>query len=335
MKKYIISIVSDRYAKDVIGGGASAKAPADVITLAKEAGYEEIVLKINAATGKIIQNLSLIFQLHKVSKQIEKGSEVFFQYPNINPSIMPLVMPMFRSFKKTAIIHDMNSVRVAGCLSSTEKRALSYFDKLHVHSENMKTFLADKLDKRIEYRVIGCFPYIAAPNEEDRKASKQVVFAGNLDKSKFLQSFIYCDSPLDIFLYGQTKNEYSFVGRADYLGRFMPDDIQHLKGSWGLVWDGESSETCSGYYGEYLKIIAPHKFSMYIAADLPVIVWKKSAMAPLVEKYGVGVTVDSLQNVDKEISKYMNGSSYDEMVNNVRCFAKQMMKPGNMFNDEK
>lgn len=323
MKKYIISIVSDRYAKGVIGGGASAKAPADVITLAKEAGYEEIVLKINAAAGKISQYLSLIFQLHKVSKQIEKGSEVFFQYPYINPSIMPLVIPMFRSFKKTAIIHDMNSVRECGALSSTEKRALSYFDELYVHSENMKTFLADKLDKRIEYKVIGCFPYIAAPSEEERELSKNVVFAGNLDKSKFLRPLIEFNKDIDILLYGAISDFSIVKGKAQYVGKFMPNSIQHIKGSWGLVWDGDSIECCSGNYGKYLHIIAPHKFSLYMAAGIPVIVWSESAMSSLVKKQGLGVTVSSLAEMNDQIGK-ITEQQYNDMLKNIAEFRKIM-----------
>lgn len=335
MKKYIVNIISARYKDDSIGGGASAKAPADILALAERAGYETLQVYANPEKNKFSQYAGIIYQLYKIRRRMAKGSEVLIQYPHIHPAIMPLVMPMFHSFRKTAVIHDINSVRVNGELSAVERRALSYFDKLYVHSENMKEYLSCRLNKNIEYRVLECFPYIAKPNEEVRATSKKVVFAGNLDKSVFLQSFIDSNASLDIVLYGQTKNESSFVGRAEYLGRFMPDNIQHLKGSWGLVWDGESIETCSGNYGEYLKIIAPHKFSMYLAADFPVIVWKNSAMAHLVEEYGLGVTVESLKDINMEISKYLNVSYYDVLVNNVRCFAQRMMRPDNIFADEK
>ena len=30
-------------------------------------------------------------------------------------------------------------------------------------------------------------------------------------------------------------------------------------GNWGLVWDGDSIDECSGQWGEYLKINNPHK----------------------------------------------------------------------------
>ena len=43
------------------------------------------------------------------------------------------------------------------------------------------------------------------------------------------------------------KNKY------EYKGVFKPDIIGHLEGSWGLVWDGDSTETRSGTWGSYLK----------------------------------------------------------------------------------
>ena len=33
-----------------------------------------------------------------------------------------------------------------------------------------------------------------------------------------------------------------------------------MEGSFGLVWDGTSKDTCIGGFGEYLKFNNPHKF---------------------------------------------------------------------------
>ena len=57
-----------------------------------------------------------------------------------------------------------------------------------------------------------------------------------------------------------------------------------MEGNWGLVWDGNSIDTCSGNFGEYLRLNAPFKFSLYLAAKRPVVVWRESAMAEYVRK---------------------------------------------------
>ena len=50
---------------------------------------------------------------------------------------------------------------------------------------------------------------------------------------------------------------------------------------------------CTGQYGEYLKINSPFKFSLYLAANRPVVVWSKSALASYVKEYKLGICVDS------------------------------------------
>lgn len=324
MKKYIINIVSSQFKNDPIGGGASAKAPADILALAKKAGYQEIDVYTYMSYGKVRQLLSLLWQFFKLSRKLENKSIVFFQYPHINPHIMPVVMPLFKKYRKVAIIHDMNSIRVYGRLSDTEKKALNYFDELYVHSDNMKNYLLRLLKANMQYHVIDCFPYLAAPNKEKRILSKQIVFAGNLDKSKFLFPFLNSNKDLDILLYGITKNSSVFKGKANYLGKFLPNEIQTLKGSWGLVWDGDSTDCCGGNYGEYLKIIAPHKFSMYLIAELPIIVWKESAMAKLVEKNGLGITISSLSEISERIDS-IEKKEYQSILNNVCYYLKNKM----------
>lgn len=84
---------------------------------------------------------------------------------------------------------------------------------------------------------------------------------------------------------------------------FDADDIENVEGNWGLVWDGQSIDSCSGNYGEYLCINAPFKMSLYLAMNIPVIVWKKSAMAQYVNEYHLGICVNSLKEISSEIDK--------------------------------
>lgn len=69
-----------------------------------------------------------------------------------------------------------------------------------------------------------------------------------------------------------------------YKGSFKPEQIDHIHGSWGLVWDGNSIEGCEGELGNYLKINAPHKISLYIAAELSEKVRKGDVLYEIIKK---------------------------------------------------
>ena len=86
--------------------------------------------------------------------------------------------------------------------------------------------------------------------------------------------------------------------------------IATAEADFGLVWDGDSVDECSGNWGEYLKINNPHKTSCYLRAHIPVIVWKQAAMADFVEKNGVGIAVDSLRDIGAALS-HLSKTDYD------------------------
>ena len=77
---------------------------------------------------------------------------------------------------------------------------------------------------------------------------------------------------------------------------YAPDELpSKLQGRFGLIWDGDSTATCTGFYGKYLAVNNPHKLSLYLASDNPVIIWSKAALASFVTQHGVGFAVDSMQ----------------------------------------
>ena len=93
--------------------------------------------------------------------------------------------------------------------------------------------------------------------------------------------------------------------------------MNNLEGSFGLVWDGTSVDSCLGLYGGYLKYNNPHKVSLYLTAMLPVIVWSNSAMADFVTKNKLGITVDKLEDISKKIAE-LTEEEYKEMINNAK-----------------
>lgn len=80
------------------------------------------------------------------------------------------------------------------------------------------------------------------------------------------------------------------------------DFIANAPGDYGLVWDGDSLNTCSGHFGEYLRWNSPHKASFYLRAGMPLIVWRCSALAPIVKELGVGILIDRIEDIGRRLS---------------------------------
>ena len=54
---------------------------------------------------------------------------------------------------------------------------------------------------------------------------------------------------------------------------------------------------------------------MYIVAGLPVIAWEKSAAGKFIVAYNVGITINSLDELDKCI-KHISSAEYSHMIDN-------------------
>lgn len=98
------------------------------------------------------------------------------------------------------------------------------------------------------------------------------------------------------------------------------DFIKQVRGNFGLVWDGDSLEECHGDFGSYLKYNTPHKASFYLRAGLPIIIWKESAIASLVEERGVGFAINSLKELPICL-KNISTEEYSAMLTKVKQLA--------------
>lgn len=111
-----------------------------------------------------------------------------------------------------------------------------------------------------------------------------------------------------------------------YYGTYLPDELpKHLVGKFGLVWDGDNAESCTGSYGEYLKLNNPHKASLYLAAGIPVVIWDKAALSDFVNEEKCGICIDSLKTSNNILSK-ISDEKYSEMKENALRVGKLMRK---------
>ncbi len=305
---------------------AGYKAPHDVNITLKQLGFTEVRAGADT-TIKIVSLFVILFRLIRIGVRLRKDDIFVIQYPSF--PLLFVVMPFFlHCDKRVLLIHDFHSLRLKGRMGVLERLNVSFFNKLIVHTQNMKEYLLKFYPKK-SYYVLGCFGYILErPYDYGmRSLTNEICFAGNLDKSSFIKGLIHENGiGCKYHLYGKNTNVINSVsGNIIYEGMFHPDKVGILKGSWGLVWDGDDLSSCNGYLGEYLKLNAPHKFSLYIAVGLPVIVWSGSAMADVVRNKKIGIVVDSLYELRNKIET-VSGKEYTDFVENVFILSRRLQE---------
>ena len=270
--------------------------------------------------------------LKSVFDQLGSGDELLIQFPIIHHTffISQLIkQAQNRGVKFYLVIHDIETLRHVGNSAVKlrhkvrnyfqEKAALISVDGIIVHNDIMKNALAIQgipSDKMVSLEI---FDYLI-PNFEEKSIPQKeeaIIIAGNLIPTKSGYLYNLPEQPA-YNLYGMGYDESRALKNTTYFGSFMPDDLPNaLQGSFGLVWDGDSSETCQGSFGNYLRINNSHKASLYLASGFPLVVWKESALAHFVLDKQCGIAVDSLHDLQKALDD-LTYQDYMELSANAR-----------------
>ena len=205
---------------------------------------------------------------------------------------------------------------------------LNAADHLIVHTEAMALALKT-MGVTTKINVIHLFDYYSAdammPLEDTLNRKNEVAFAGNLEKSKFLELLMkHTFQDVNIMLYG-LKGNRNLEGSDNihYQGVFQSDHTGAVKAGWGLVWDGDRLDTCSGILGNYLKLNSSHKLSLYLASGIPVIVWKESALASWLTERHVALAISSLNDLESSIAS-VSDIEYKDMVIEARKLGNRL-----------
>ena len=308
---------------------ASSKARNDAVRILRKKGAVYIPL-FKAKSGHLSITISILKQCISSALRLQKGDVVFIQYP-YNPQIVNKVLIQVLSLvtkrKKSnlcILIHDINSFRFTDRNKKSEKlrqeaTLLNKADHVIAHNDKMIRLLQTH-GCRTQLHNLGYFDYLYDGIMPDISISSKVkiIIAGNLSSDK--SGYIY-NLPEDDMLYKlygvNYEKELDNNCNTEYKGSYSPEElIPHLEGSFGLVWDGPSIHTCYGNYGTYLRYNDPHKFSLYIAAGIPVIVWKESAMAEVVERNHIGLSIKSISEISNVV-RNVSIQEYNNMRTNV------------------
>lgn len=298
---------------------AGFKAPKDIINIFNNSKQNKEVY--------LTPKKGLKIKLENLIKLIKEAfsKEIFLvQYPTITKIN---IYKIYISKKKIILLHDIDGLRQKNkSILRREIRCFKNFEYIICHNNKMKEYLVEQGIDEKKIKVLELFDYIVGENV-DRVVKKDinnpiVVYAGNLvkDKSPFLYQVQQEKINFQLNLYG-VGIEKGLNEKMKYQGSYEPDILPNkLEGDLGLVWDGNFDESDENEgFKNYTKYNNPHKLSCYIAAGIPVIVWRKSAIVDLVDKYNIGYKISNIYDINN-----LDLSDYDEKLKNVQELSKKV-----------
>ena len=308
--------------------GTINKAKEDIDEICRREGFVNLTRK-NFGSGGVGRFMTKMVSVCRILTTLHKGDILFLQYPMKKFYKMACTFAQCKGAKVVTIIHDLGAFRRHKLTPEQENRRLAKTDFLIVHNPTMRDYLLEHGFKG-GIHCLQIFDYLS-----DKMASTytkdtdtwQVVYAGNLGKwrNEFLYKLDQCIDGWEMDLYGKGFEESeNHCDRLHYHGFIASDDfISNVKADFGLVWDGDSIDACTGAWGEYLKINNPHKTSFYLRAGIPVIVWSQAAMAPFVRDNHLGLVVDTIEDIGRQL-RTLTTDQYQQIRENAAAIALRL-----------
>lgn len=269
---------------------------------------------------------------HKLSNAVNPGDLVFVQFPLIMYNKVSLFALSFIDKMKDHgvrfifLIHDLESLR-GYSYTDFDKRWISKADIIISHNKRMSEVLRE-YGATAPIIELGIFDYLLPTvNPVPVMQRHGIDIAGNLShkKAEYIYQLGEHFPHANINLYG--PNFDRTAGPTEwYRGVCTPDELpSKLSGRFGLIWDGDSYHTCSGCYGKYLTINNPHKLSLYLAANKPVMIWNQAALAPWIEEHGAGIAVDDIEQAIS-IERDITNEQYLSLTNRASELGERIRK---------
>ena len=316
-----------QYSHDEYVHGGVGYADAEEILLRK--GYKKIVFP-HYNDFSFRAKFSRFFYLFTILFSVKSGSDVVFIFPvfaKLNKLLIRL-LKFKESIRLICFIADIDGIKDGNsALLKKEIRSFKKYDLFILHNQAMRSWLHGHIPEA-NCTAIEFFDFLANPFDGTRTKSFEIVFAGNLVKSSFLEKLFVLknNSPeLHFNLYGPGVSEaMTAQSNVSYLGIYQPRQlVAVLQGSFGLVWDGTEIDIPGGSLWDYMQYISHHKLSLYILSGLPLIVSETAASAPLVRKYGIGFTIKTFYEITEKISA-ITDEEYRRMRSNMIPLAEKI-----------
>ncbi len=320
---------------------AAGKAKTDCETILAKMGFKNLGFKQSSIPNSAIGTLKNFFGISFALLRLPFKSTLYTQYPLNKFRKYVLFIAHLKRCQIITIVHDVRFLKGRTGNAHKELKKIIASNAIIVHNEAMKNWFLEQ-GVQIPIIVLGIFDYIlnnGLPEQNDNNTGEKpykIVYAGGFGEGK--NSYIF---DLDVLKKNDFKMNLYGLGFDDqklkvpkeksilsYKGAFPSDIVAYkIEGSFGLVWDGISTEECSGQYGQYLKYNNPHKTSLYILCGLPVIVWNKAAISTFITENNIGFTVANLKDVSK-ILQDLSQEEYQTMKVNVNKVRTKIISGG-------
>ena len=332
--------LKEEFLKDSGARNAGNKARNDVEEIVKREGYQPLLLTVEDwyQMGTVKAQQHKAKALAQAFSQLKSGDQLLIQFPMLHHSFFTtrLVRKIQRrGVQVYFIIHDLEALRYANLdtvplkhkirVHLQESSLLKVADGVIAHNPIMKSVLVEKGIPEHKLVSLEIFDYLIPNYQEKDGLSKgqPIIVAGNLAQEK--AGYLYQLPARPAYnLYGVGFDESRALANETYFGSFLPDELPAaLEGGFGLVWDGDSAETCSGVFGEYLRYNNSHKASLYLASGFPLVVWKQSALSHFVLENGCGIAVESLHDLKATIDN-LSDADYQDLVDNAKRVGQEI-----------
>ena len=305
---------------------AGNKAKTDNEETFREMGAVNLGLPRTEYNNKVVTFFLDLIGVVRSCVMVRRDDVILLQYPVKKYFSFICRMAHLRGAKTVALIHDLGSMRRKKLTVKHEISRLMNADAVIASNDIMKGWLRDNGFTK-PLGSLGLFDYRSksrhsrvesresrvesqvSPNTKPLTPNPRpiLIYAGALNtrKNTFLLKIGDIISSYDLQIYGNRDglpglNDSEHVKVYGFMA--AEDFIANIEGDFGLVWDGDSLDTCSGNFGEYLRWNSPHKVSFYLRAGLPVVVWSQAAVAPIIKREGIGLCIDSLSELDEVIN---------------------------------
>lgn len=312
---------------------AGNKAKSDMELIMESEGFENIGLSRSFVSNKIGHFVLNLAGIIKASMSLKKGDILILQYPLKKYFSFICKRAHKRGAKTVALIHDLGAYRRKALSPEKEFERLRNADYIIATNPVMAEKLRESgIDRPMG--SLGIWDYLTPTKPGPHTYNPEnvrIAYAGGISRRKnsFIWSWGRVIQNYKVDIYGSGLKDELELENSDAFGNygfFRPEEfIKFVHSDFGLVWDGDSLESCEGDFGSYLRINTPHKTSMYIRAGLPVIVWSKSAMAGFVKENGIGLCIDRLEDINN-IATSVTREEYDRMRSNVAKVAYDLAR---------
>lgn len=303
-------------------GGTVAKT--DIELILEELGYVNIGFKRSYIHNNIAHALLNFFGVIKALLKLKKGSRLILQYPMCPYYELICKIAKWRKNQIITIIHDLRSFRNKSITPNEEIPRLELSDVLLTHNHVMRKWLSEHgcKTRMIDYEIMDYIHGESSLPHRITNGNYSIFYVGTLSSNSndFLYQLAEIMPETDFYLYGYgiESERIQSLPNVHYMG-VIPDTeiIRNHKGDFGLSWYGESLDDGVGKIGEYMKYNNPHKVSLYLRCNSPVIVWKKAGRAKFIEDNGIGIAIDNLHEL-KPCLESLASTEYDQLASNVQ-----------------